>query len=207
MLSTLHDHPQAAFYYRTIVEAGPAYSVMQHAEQHGFGDRGDRMTPERLRVEWPRAYWPMVQEVAREMEVDPYLMLAIAKQESTFRPAIQSHAGATGIMQLMPPTARWLARVDDKISAEEGANLHRPRASWRMGGRYLRRMLDRSDGNLVYALASYNAGPGNCDKWRAAMPNLPLETFVERIRFSETRDYVKKVLGNYAAYHSLYSGS
>ena len=65
-------------------------------------------------------------------------------------------------------------------------------------------VVERSDGNLVYALASYNAGPGNCDKWRTRLPKADLEVFVEAIPFSETRNYVKLVLGNYAAYHSLY---
>jgi soluble lytic murein transglycosylase len=65
-------------------------------------------------------------------------------------------------------------------------------------------MIGRFEGNLVYAVASYNAGPGNVAKWRKASPGADLETFVETIPFSETRDYVKRVLGNYAAYHSLY---
>ena len=65
-------------------------------------------------------------------------------------------------------------------------------------------MLDRSDGNPVYALASYNAGPGNCDKWRTRSGGSSLEQFLESIPFPETNDYVKKVLANYAAYHSVY---
>ena len=69
---------------------------------------------------------------------------------------------------------------------------------------YMLRMADRSDGHLVYALASYNAGPGNCDKWRRRFPNHSTEAFIQAIPFSETKGYVKKVLGNYAAYHSLY---
>ena len=66
------------------------------------------------------------------------------------------------------------------------------------------RYLERRDGNLVYALASYNAGPGNCNKWKRRWPNASMETFVDNIPFSETKGYVKKVLGNYAAYKSLY---
>ena len=65
-------------------------------------------------------------------------------------------------------------------------------------------MLDRSDGNVAYALASYNGGPGNCDKWVHQFGKADIETFIESIPFSETRDYVKIVLGNYAAYCSLY---
>ncbi|HEX73202.1 MAG TPA: tail length tape measure protein, partial [Candidatus Hydrogenedentes bacterium] len=113
-------------------------------------------------------------------------------------------AGATGVMQIMPATGRWLADVDANIPADYAGNLESARHSIRMGAFYLRRMLRRSDNNIIFALASYNAGPGNCDKWRKRFPNLGMEEFVEAIPFSETRDYVKKVLGNYAAYYSLY---
>lgn len=107
-------------------------------------------------------------------------------------------------MQLMPATAKWMVSVEDEINKEHAARLTSPENSIRLGAYYLRRMLERSDGNLVYALASYNAGPGNCNKWKRRWPNATMETFVEAIPFSETQGYVKKVLGNYAAYKSLY---
>ena len=65
-------------------------------------------------------------------------------------------------------------------------------------------MLDRYDGNLVYALAAYNAGPGNCDKWRKRFADADLAEFVESIPFTETRNYVKRVLAHYATYRSIY---
>jgi len=86
-------------------------------------------------------------------------------------------------------------------------DLEDPVHSLRLGARYLKRMLERWDGNVVYALASYNAGPGNCSKWKKNKGNVPLETFIESIPFDETRDYVKMVLANYAAYRSLYDAS
>lgn len=198
-----HD-PRAGTLYRAIAETGASYTVMQQARVYEVGMRGPRRGIEALRLEFPRAYWPKVKRISEETGVDPYLVLAIAKQESTFRPRIRSHAGATGVMQLMPATARWLAQVDSYIDRSDADNLTNPESSIRMGARYLRRMLDRSDGNIVFALASYNAGPGNCDRWRARFPNHTLEEFVEAIPFRETRHYVKRVLANYAAYHSLY---
>ncbi|MCX5769566.1 MAG: lytic transglycosylase domain-containing protein, partial [Candidatus Hydrogenedentes bacterium] len=113
-------------------------------------------------------------------------------------------AGAKGIMQVMPPTAQWLAKVDPSIDAACITNLENPDNSFRLGIGYLLRMVERSSGNLVHALASYNAGPGNCSKWLKKWPKADLETFVENIPFGETRNYVKTVLGAYAAYHSLY---
>jgi len=104
----------------------------------------------------------------------------------------------------MPPTAKWLADVDPNIDKTHVANLESPVNSLRLGAFYLRRMLDRSNGNLVDTLASYNGGPGNRDKWRKRFPNHDLDAFVHAIPFEETKTYVQKVLGNYAAYRSLY---
>jgi soluble lytic murein transglycosylase len=67
-------------------------------------------------------------------------------------------------------------------------------------------MVERSGGNLVFATASYNAGPGNVDKWRRANPTRDMQDFIDAIPFTETRGFVKKVLGNYAAYRSIYGG-
>jgi soluble lytic murein transglycosylase len=107
-------------------------------------------------------------------------------------------------MQLMPGTAQWLASVDPSITREEIAYLTYPAHSLRLGACYLKRMLARSDGNLIYALASYNAGPGNVSKWQKKFSRVPPDVFLEAIPFTETRHFVKRVLGNYGAYYSLY---
>lgn len=192
--------------YAAIAQSGVAYSAMQWADHVGWGRAGESGMPgpSRLRVSYPLAYWDQVTSLSRATGVDPYLMLAVAKQESTYRPALTSHAGASGVMQVMPPTAEWLAKVEPNLTPEDAGNLMVPVHSLRLGAYYLQRMIERSNGNLVYALASYNAGPGNCDKWRRQFGNIDMAKFVERIPFDETRHYVKKVLGNYAAYHSLY---
>ena len=192
--------------YAAVGQAGVAYSAMQWADHVGWGRAGEAgmAGPSRLRVSFPLAYWDQVSALGRATGVDPYLMLAVAKQESTYRPALTSHAGASGVMQVMPPTAEWLAKIEPNLTPEDAGNLMVPIHSLRLGAYYLQRMIERSNGNLVYALASYNAGPGNCDKWRRQFGNVDMAKFVERIPFDETRHYVKKVLGNYAAYHSLY---
>lgn len=79
-----------------------------------------------------------------------------------------------------------------------------PEVSLWLGAAYLRQMLSRYHGNLVYALAAYNGGPGNVDKWRRRYEGRDLAGFIEAIPFYETRHYVRNVLGNYAAYRSLY---
>ena len=191
--------------YRAMAESGLAATAMDYAEAFSWGLKDGQPTPARLYVEYPLAYRQHVQRICEAAGVDPYLVLAMARQESTFRPALTSYAGARGVMQIMPDTAQWLAKVDPNIGPRHADALEDPLNSFQLGVYYLVRMIDRSGGNLVYALASYNAGPGNCDKWRKRFAEADLETFIEAIPFSETRNYVKTVLANYAAYRSLYS--
>lgn len=191
-------------WYEAVAEAGFAHTVWDHIRANGWGMKKGRPIPERLHVEYPLAYWPLVNAQAKESGLDPLLMLAIMRQESTFRAGVKSSAGAAGLMQIMPATAQWMAATDPNVSKDHAGHLGSPVNSLRLGANYLVRMLDRNDGNLVYALAAYNAGPGNCSKWRKMFPAADLDTFIESIPYSETRHYVKRVLGNYAAYHSLY---
>jgi len=200
----LGQHPASETHYRMLAEAGFAHTVWQFLGDAKWGETNGRKSAERLRLEFPLAYWPQVSALGVKLGIDPYLILGLMKQESTFRATVVSHAGATGVMQVMPSTAKWLEQVDSNITKEHLANLKSPENSMQLGIHYLMRMIDRSDGNLVYALASYNAGPGNCDKWRKQSPNASLDDFIEKMPFSETKSYVKKVLGNYAAYRSLY---
>lgn len=191
-------------WFPVIAEAGFMRTLTQCMNAPALKEGQGLDVDIRRRLDYPRAYWTQVCAIARELDLDPYLLLAIARQESVFCATITSHAGASGVMQLMPATADWLAKVDSRILPAHAKNLQNPGNSLRLGAVYLQRMLKRSDNNVIYALASYNAGPGNCDKWRARFPNLAPEAFMEAIPFTETRDYVHKVLANYAAYLSLY---
>ena len=204
LCDTFQSHPCEGMIYQLLAEAGVAHTALQFAAASGWGVTDERKSVERLRLEYPRAYWPHVRDTAKEARLDPYLVLAVARQESTFRPNLVSRAGAAGLMQVMPGTARHIVKIETNLSTDDVNKLSDPRVSLRLGSYYLLRMVERGAGNLMLALASYNAGPGNCAKWQRAFGGYSFDSFVDAIPLMETRDYVKKVLANYAAYWSLY---
>jgi len=143
----------------------------------------------------PLRFGPVFLAAGQREGVDPALLLAVALQESRFTPAVQSAAGAVGLMQLMPGTAAELAGgpVDPQALKDPATNVP-------LGARYLRQLLLRWQGNPLLAVASYNAGPGAVEGWISPQLRLHPELWVEAIPYPETRLYVKKVLGNHWSY-------
>lgn len=145
---------------------------------------------------------PEFASAAREQGLDEEVLYGIARQESRFAPDIVSSAGAVGLMQLMPRTARWVARqlAFDDWSTDLIANVG---VNTRFGAFYFRYWQDRFDDLPALAAAAYNAGPGRARAWRPATGALEGAIWVETIPFNETRDYVKKVLANTMFYASI----
>lgn len=151
---------------------------------------------------YPTLYYEQIVSEAEETELDPLLVLAIAKVESGFNPDAVSPVGAVGIMQLMPDTARWLAgRLGEAYLADELAdveyNIH-------LGTRYLRFLLDYWGGDINRAVASYNAGQTKVAEWLNSGVWDGTLAAADNIPYQETRDYLKRVLAVYQQYQELY---
>ena len=131
---------------------------------------------------------------ARETEIDEAMLLGVARQESRFSTDIVSSAGAVGLMQLMPATARWVARQQGR-SDFRPSDIGDVATNTQFGAYYLRYCLERLERLPALAFAAYNAGPNRAQQWRVGTP-LEGAIWVETIPFNETRDYVKKVLAN-----------
>jgi soluble lytic murein transglycosylase len=148
---------------------------------------------------------PLRQDVvarAREIGLDPAFVYGLIRQESRFIMDARSGVGASGLMQLMPATARWTAK---KIGLPYSPSMITDRdTNLRLGNAYLKLVLDDVGGSQAMAAAAYNAGPGRPRKWREG-PVLEPAIWAENIPFNETRDYVKKVLSN-AAYYAMALG-
>lgn len=151
---------------------------------------------------YPLHYWDSVVRYSTDRGIDPYLVAALIRQESTFNPRVRSRAGARGLMQILPSTGRVLARQERR--RYHTSDLYDPEVNIRYGTRYLKDILESFDGRVDYALASYNAGPHRVKRWTGMDMTIPSEIFIEEIPFDETRDYVKLVLRNEMLYRRLY---
>lgn len=153
---------------------------------------------------YPRPYEPLVRAAEKKNGLPHDLVYAVMRQESGFRPAVVSPAHAVGLLQLIVPTAKTVA-------GELGVDfdpllLQSPPYNIRLGAYYLKKVLDTFGGSVALAAAAYNAGPVRVSHWLASGENLPLDVWVARIPFQETRSYVCHVVGNMARYAYLDGG-
>lgn len=144
-----------------------------------------------FRMYYPTRYSEEIEEHSKERGLDPNLVRGLILQESYYNPKAKSRVGATGLMQLMPPTAKEHAKKLRIVFA--ASRLENPDVNIQLGTYHLRMLIDMFRGNVYMAVASYNAGQGNVLKWRRAAPGKPTDEFLESIPFQETRNYVKRV--------------
>lgn len=144
-------------------------------------------------LQFPFANKDLMQMETIKRGVDLSWAYAITRQESLFVADIKSKAGAVGLMQLMPETAKIVAKKF-KLDYASVRDLTRPDTNISLGVAYLSELMDRNNGNLVYATAAYNAGQLRVDRWKERDGKLPLDLWIETIPFRETQGYVKNVV-------------
>ncbi len=157
------------------------------------------------RVAYPMGYVPVIRSHAAG-SVDPYLVAALIREESLYDAKALSPAGAIGLMQLMPATARRLGGKGEDLG-ELRDLLFDSETNIRLGSRYLGTLVQRFSGNIIHAVAAYNAGPSAVSSWVRRNGTMDPEEFVELIPYRETRGYVKRVLRSYREYHRLQNGA
>jgi len=146
-------------------------------------------------------------ERSRSINLDPAYVYGLIRQESRFITDARSGVGASGLMQVMPATARWTAKKLGlgNLNAQQ---LNDRDTNITIGTGYLKLILDDFAGSMPLAAAAYNAGPGRPRVWRGqpGTPSVEAAIWAENIPFNETRDYVKKVLANTTIYAAMITG-
>ncbi len=149
-------------------------------------------------------YGDQVRPAAQNQSLDDAWVYGLMRQESRFITSAKSNVGASGLMQLMPATAKWVAKKIGLRDYNHG-KVNDTETNVLLGTSYMRLVMENLDNHPVLASAAYNAGPGRAKKWRADRP-LEGAIYAETIPFSETRDYVKKVMSNAVYYSALFNG-
>jgi soluble lytic murein transglycosylase len=193
-----------AFAHNRVGNLRPGITAMRRAYPQFMAAGGENLPREVLEIIFPVAYWPLLERQARINRIDPYVLVALAAQESTFDPKIRSSAGAIGLLQIIPPTGQRLAR-EAGLRHFTPSLLENPEINARLGARYFAKLY-REFGGYHFALAGYNAGEHRVRQWNQEAPGLPPDEWVDNIPFPETQNYVKRILGTAEDYRRLYAG-
>jgi soluble lytic murein transglycosylase len=186
-------------------ESGVTYVALQAAEAlAALAPLTAPPQPTALRrLIFPTPYAELVQREALEQGVDPRLLFALFRQESLFNPDATSWVGARGLAQVMPETGQGIAQ-NLGVSDFQLDDLYRPAVSVRFGAFYLGRRIQDMEGSVHAALAAYNGGLGNAQRWAGGSSVADPDLFTEVIDFPETKGYVRAVYGFWGAYKELY---
>ena len=207
-LKHLEAHEGADAELRTFVLAGlqssgAYYDAILAASR--MEKLGELSHAEAERIRYPRAYWDLIATKAKGDRLDPYLVVSLMRQESWFNPDATSSSDARGLMQLLPTTASRMVR-ENGLAVALPVNLYDAEINVQLGTTYLKQLLAMFNGNEIRAVAAYNAGEHAVTGWDEKFPG-PDDEWVENIGYHETREYVKRVIGNTREYRMLYSGA
>lgn len=202
-----HDQPQTLYALaRHMLELGDFEAPIVIAKRY-FREPLERrrisFDSPLWRMAYPTGYMPQIRRYAAS-HVDPFLVAGIIREESLYNPKALSSVGAMGLMQLMPETANRIARRLGLVPVDR-EDLLQGEVNVRLGTAYVGQLLREYQGNLIRAVAAYNAGPAAVKRWIAKFGGRDSDEFVELISYRETRRYVKRVLTSYRIYQTLYS--
>ncbi len=155
------------------------------------------------RLIYPVKYMNYIKSSAETYNIDPYLIMSIIKSESNFDQEAVSHKSATGLMQIMEPTANWLAEKMD-LSDFDYSQITDPELNIKMGCYYINYLLNSYDGNVQNALAAYNAGQGTVNEWLKNKAYSEDGKTLTNIPYPETRTYVRRIETCEKMYRLLY---
>lgn len=154
---------------------------------------------------YPKKYEEYVEKYSKLYSVESDLVYAVIKQESNFKKSAVSTAGARGLMQILPATAKEVAEELNSVN-EESFDLSDEETNVQIGVKYLSSLTERYNGNIYIAIVAYNAGMGNVDKWfkEDFASYDTYEKIIQKIEFEETRKYVSNVIKYYNMYKRIY---
>ncbi len=164
--------------------------------------KGAELSDKALQLIYPRPFLESVQKYAAEYAVPEYVLFALLRSESYFKPHVISSAGAVGLAQLMKPTAADIAR---RLKLEN-YNLHNPDTNIQFGAFYLADIIRKNGGKILPAAFAYNAGPNAVKRWQNKYGQLPTDLFLESMEYAETRGYGRNILSASVIYGTLYYG-
>lgn len=162
-------------------------------------------TRQRWQIAYPRPFQELVGSWSKRRGIEPQLVWAIMREESGFEPGIESWANARGLLQLIEPTARTVAKKDG-LEGFAPDDLFDPQVSVRLGTAYMGALSELFGGHPALIIAGYNGGEANVERWLEQRGQLALDLWVEEIPYGQTRKYTKRVLTTYWTYHWLYGG-
>ena len=156
-------------------------------------------------LRYPSPHFDLMQTFTKPLNLDEAWVYGLVRQESRFISNARSTVGASGMMQLMPATARWVAKKIGMTGFSAGV-VNQLETNFALGTYYLKHVQDTLSGSAVLATAAYNAGPGRARRWQDAN-TMDAAAYIESIPFNETRDYVKKVMSNSTYYAARFGDS
>ena len=198
---SLADHRDLRLYVTRLYLAAHDYvrAIVSNGNIAGNDDSYWHKWPEQLLVSFPKPFNDLFKREAFTNDIPIELLLAISRQESAFQTQAESRAGARGLMQLLPATAKTIAD-NHELEFRGPASLAEPSTNIKLATLHLRQLLNRYDNDLVITAAAYNAGKEAVDMWLQRRNHSDQQIWIELIPFGETKNYVKNVQRNYLLY-------